>query len=166
MPTGMIVSFGGELVPAGFLLCDGSAINRSSFSALFVVIGENYGAGDGVTTFNLPNLQGKYPHGLSLIDVEFDTLGETGGQIEVTMDADQIPVHRHILRGGGSGDGNAPMNNNGPDSSDGGAVGTITPGQTDRGVTENTGIDNLTPSANNPHNNMSPFQIVNYLIQV
>lgn len=58
VPTGTILPFGGASAPDGFLLCDGSAVSRTTYAALFAVIGTAYGAGDGSTTFNVPNGQG------------------------------------------------------------------------------------------------------------
>lgn len=55
MPAGVIVPFAGTTVPAGYLLCDGSAISRTTYADLFAAIGTTYGPGDGNTTFNLPN---------------------------------------------------------------------------------------------------------------
>ena len=55
-PTGSIIPYAGSTAPTGFLLCDGSAISRTTYSALFSVIGTTYGEGDGNTTFNLPEL--------------------------------------------------------------------------------------------------------------
>lgn len=57
-PAGIIAPFAGTVIPAGWLLCDGSAIPRTDYADLFNAIGTTYGAGDGSTTFNLPNLQG------------------------------------------------------------------------------------------------------------
>ena len=56
MPAGVIVPFAGTTVPAGYLLCDGSAVSRTTYADLFAAIGTTYGAGDGNTTFNLPNI--------------------------------------------------------------------------------------------------------------
>ena len=56
MPAGVIVPFAGTTVPAGYLLCDGSAVSRTTYADLFAAIGTTYGAGDGNTTFNLPNM--------------------------------------------------------------------------------------------------------------
>lgn len=55
VPVGTIIPFAGNSVPQGYLLCDGSAISRTTYASLFAVIGTIYGAGDGSTTFNLPN---------------------------------------------------------------------------------------------------------------
>lgn len=55
VPIGTIIPFAGNSVPQGYLLCDGSAISRTDYASLFAVIGTIYGAGDGNSTFNLPN---------------------------------------------------------------------------------------------------------------
>ena len=62
-PTGSITAYAGDTVPYGWLLCDGSAVSRADYSALFSAIGTKYGAGDGSTTFNLPNLTGRFVEG-------------------------------------------------------------------------------------------------------
>lgn len=54
-PVGAIQAFGGSTAPLGWLMCDGSAVSRTTYAALFEVIGTRYGAGDGSTTFNLPS---------------------------------------------------------------------------------------------------------------
>lgn len=77
--VGSITMYGGSTVPSGYLLCDGQAVSRTTYSDLFDVIGTTYGAGDGSTTFNVPNLKGKIPVGLDSSDTDFDTLGEIGG---------------------------------------------------------------------------------------
>ena len=71
--------YAGSTSPAGYLLCDGTAVSRTIYSDLFDVIGTTYGSGDGSTTFNLPNLKGKVVVGQDSNDTSFDTLGETGG---------------------------------------------------------------------------------------
>jgi len=55
VPTGAIVEYGGAGVPTGYLLADGSAVSRTTYSALFTAIGTTFGVGDGSTTFNVPN---------------------------------------------------------------------------------------------------------------
>lgn len=59
VPVGTIIPFAGNSVPQGYLLCDGSAISRTTYASLFAVIGTIYGAGDGSTTFNLPDYREK-----------------------------------------------------------------------------------------------------------
>lgn len=56
IPAGMLAPYAGSAAPTGWLLCDGSAVSRVTYAALFVVISTTYGAGDGSTTFNIPNL--------------------------------------------------------------------------------------------------------------
>lgn len=58
-PTGAILAFAGSAAPAGWLLCDGSAVSRTAYAALFAAIATAYGAGDGTSTFNLPDLRGR-----------------------------------------------------------------------------------------------------------
>lgn len=56
-PVGAIIPYGGSTAPAGWLLCNGAAVSRTTYSDLFAVIGTKYGAGDGTTTFNLPDAE-------------------------------------------------------------------------------------------------------------
>ena len=62
-PTGVVQAFAGSTTPQGWLLCDGSAVSRTNYAALYAVIGTTYGAGNGSTTFNLPNLVDKFVEG-------------------------------------------------------------------------------------------------------
>lgn len=55
-PTGTILTNTTNILPPGYLLCNGTAVSRTTYSSLFTVIGTTYGEGDGSTTFNLPNL--------------------------------------------------------------------------------------------------------------
>lgn len=61
--AGTLLSWPNVTIPAGWLVCDGSAISRTTYKSLFDVIGETYGTGDGTTTFNLPN--GNIPLGIT-----------------------------------------------------------------------------------------------------
>lgn len=61
--VGVVQAFAGSTTPQGWLLCDGSAVSRTGYAALYAVIGTTYGAGDGSTTFNLPNLVDKFIQG-------------------------------------------------------------------------------------------------------
>ena len=65
--------------PTGYLLCDGTAVDRTTYAAMFAVISTAFGAGDGSMTFNLPNLKGRVPVGLDAAQTEFDVMGKTGG---------------------------------------------------------------------------------------
>jgi len=84
VPTGALFPFAGDpaTAPTGFLYCRGQDVSRTTYAALYAVLGTTYGAGDGSTTFGLPNLQTRVPAGLDKAgtpDTAFDTLGETGG---------------------------------------------------------------------------------------
>ena len=63
LPIGSYIQFAGSQAPAGFLVCNGGEISRTTYSALFAVIGTTYGSGDGSTTFNLPNLTDRFLQG-------------------------------------------------------------------------------------------------------
>lgn len=63
LPIGSYIQFAGSQAPEGFLVCNGGAISRTTYSALFAVIGTTYGSGDGSTTFNLPNLMDRFLQG-------------------------------------------------------------------------------------------------------
>ena len=78
MPTGTILAFGGSTIPDGYLLCDGPAISRTTFAALFAIIGTAFGAGDGSSTFNEPDLRDRVPLGKGTNN---DTLGAQNGSI-------------------------------------------------------------------------------------
>lgn len=63
IPTGSVIPFAGETPPEGFLLCNGQEVSRVTYARLFNVIKEKFGAGDGVTTFQVPNLVEKFIEG-------------------------------------------------------------------------------------------------------
>lgn len=81
--------------PQGFLFEDGSAVSRSTYAALFAVIGTTYGAGDGLTTFNLPDSTGRASVNISSADAEFNTIGEMTGSKTETISVAQMPSHTH-----------------------------------------------------------------------
>jgi microcystin-dependent protein len=78
-------------VPNGWLIANGQAISRSQYDELFGVIGTTYGGGDGSTTFNVPNLSGRFPLGVG----GSHGRSSTGGQETVTLTESQMPRHRH-----------------------------------------------------------------------
>ena len=63
VPTGAIIPFAGSSIPAGYLLCNGATVSRTTYANLFKVIGTTWGAGDGSTTFKLPDARGRFPEG-------------------------------------------------------------------------------------------------------
>lgn len=71
LPIGIVMPFAGSTSPSGWALCYGQALSRNNYSVLYGIIGTQYGAGDGSTTFNLPDLRGRVPAGR-------DNMGGTG----------------------------------------------------------------------------------------
>lgn len=63
IPPGTIIHYAGRTVPSGWLICNGAKVSRTNYAALFAAIGTTYGAGDGSTTFGLPNLNGRFLEG-------------------------------------------------------------------------------------------------------
>lgn len=91
MPSGTVLSFAGSTIPVGFLSCNGSAVSRITYSELFTAIGTAYGLGDGSTTFNVPNLNGR-------TDVGSGTYTDTGTGGLVTRSVGQaLGASVHIL---------------------------------------------------------------------
>jgi microcystin-dependent protein len=78
-------------LPYGYLLCNGQAISRSTYTHLFSVMGTTYGIGDGATTFNLPDLRAKIPFGASATY----PFGTTGGSANQTLDTTRMATHTH-----------------------------------------------------------------------
>ncbi len=93
--TGVVKMWVTSAAPAGYLLCDGSAVSRTTYSALSAVLGAvsyPYGAGDGSTTFNLPDLRGRMPVGIGT-NGDVDSLGESEGEAL----ASRRPRHKHTV---------------------------------------------------------------------
>ena len=85
---GVIQLYAGSSAPNGWLICNGQAVSRTTYAALFAVIGTTYGTGNGSTTFNIPNLVNKTVRGSN-------SLGKTGGADTITLTTAQIPAHSH-----------------------------------------------------------------------
>ena len=103
--TGEIKAWPISTPPSGYLVCDGAAVSRSTYSTLFGVIGTAWGAGDGSTTFNLPDLRGKVPVGYDASQTEFNAVGKMGGAKTVTLAAAEMPVHSHTVNSHSHGGG-------------------------------------------------------------
>lgn len=103
-PIGSVMLWAASGPPTGWLICNGQEVSRGLFNELFSLIGTTYGAGNGSSTFNLPNLASRIPVGLDSNDSDFNTLGKTGGQKTVALTTNQMPSHNHS--GNTSTDGN------------------------------------------------------------
>jgi len=92
-PTGNIKPWGGAVasIPTGFLLCDGAAVSRTDFANLFAVIASLYGDGDGSTTFNVPDLRGKFQRGAAAAA----NPGSTGGENTHALTIAELATHTH-----------------------------------------------------------------------
>ncbi|DBA76535.1 TPA: hypothetical protein ACH3X2_008590 [Trebouxia sp. C0005] len=84
-----------EATPDGWLPCDGKAVNREKYSQLFGVIKSAYGDGDGQTTFNVPNLQGRVAVGQGSEGSGFEKVGSTGGEAAHKLQEHEMPAHTH-----------------------------------------------------------------------
>ena len=103
-PVGSIVMYGAASAPTNWLLCDGTAVSRSTYSDLFSAISTTYGEGDGSLTFNVPNLQGVFPIGYdggssyalaATGGATTDTPTLSGSNAGTTLTSAQIPAHQH-----------------------------------------------------------------------
>src|SRR5690606_34297519 len=108
VPIGTVVDYAGTTAPAGWLFCAGQAVSRSTYAALFAVIGTTYGSGNGSTTFNLPDLRGRVTAGRDNMGgtsadrltnkpggVNGDVLGATGGAETQALIVSQLAKHFH-----------------------------------------------------------------------
>jgi microcystin-dependent protein len=75
--TGEVIMWPAAAAPTGYLLCDGAAVSRTTYAALFAIIGTTYGTGNGSTTFNLPNFTNRMPIGVG--DASKYSMGSVGG---------------------------------------------------------------------------------------
>lgn len=114
MPPGVVLEYAGASAPTGYLACDGTAVSRATYAALFAAIGTSYGAGDGSTTFNVPDRRDKTGVGAGSSYVRGATGGSTttgaagshshGGTTGSTvLNTTQIPAHTHTASTGGAG---------------------------------------------------------------
>lgn len=96
-PIGAMTEYGGATAPANWLLCDGSAVSRETYAALFAVIGTRYGAGDGSTTFNIPDFRETTPKGVGLTSNSSSHINSTGLTLGQFQD-DRLQSHTHDMQ--------------------------------------------------------------------
>jgi microcystin-dependent protein len=128
----MIIDFAGTAAPTGYLACDGSAVSRTTYAALFAAISTTWGAGNGTTTFNIPNLQRRVTVGSggSGTATLANSVGSTGGAETHTLITAEMPSHTHTLTANvslsssfGAGGNNAAVNSSAPTTSSTGGDG-------------------------------------------
>lgn len=185
-PVGTILMWAGasDAVPSGYLLCDGAAVSRTEYAALFSTLGTAFGVGDGSTTFSLPDLRARFVFGAN----STYTRGETGGEVNHTLTASEMPVHSHSCSDGGSH--THTMESGGEHTHSSGASGTISVSKGDgtsgtstvgKGGTADTGSAGLhthelgtasdhthsigNVGGGNAHNNMPPYIALAYIIR-
>jgi len=189
MPSGTIVQTARATSPDGWFLCQGQAISRTTYATLYAAIGTSYGSGDGSTTFNIPDLQGRVAVGKN--SGTFASLGATGGTETVTLTIAQMPSHTHIQNshnhiqdahnhnhrqwifngaassgthyGFGYSSNTGAANDTTAASSSGevqyGNYPTTATNQATTATNQNTGGDGS-------HNNLQPYIVLNYMIKV
>ena len=157
VPPGTIISYAGASLPSGYLWADGSAVSRTTYADLFAAIGTTYGAGNGSTTFNLPDTRGNVLVNKSTL-AAFNTLGKTGGEATHKLTTNEIPAHTHgeqfymdgyglrAIGGAETGSGGSPKMLESAGSSSAAATTTSTGG----------GL---------AHNNLQPYITVNMAIK-
>lgn len=193
VPIGAILPFAGSVVPLGYLLCDGSEVLISKYRDLYQIIGETYNGTaslQGLNTFRLPDLRGRFPLGKdnmdngesvqtstgSIIDggggnidrvpgIEADTIGRSGGNNRYILEVSNLPNHEHNLRGN-TGERYFSVRSDTAVPLDSGSFlgpGGITPNRMQY-LPSSGGIDTL-GVLNQPYPVMNPFLTLNYIIR-
>lgn len=149
--------------PQGWLLLQGQAVSRTTYAALFALLGTTYGAGNGSTTFNLPDMRGRVPVGVST-DTEFDALGKKFGTKTHTLTLAEMPSHNH----GDVTTWPAVHPNIYTGSSGGGGINMWSTGYVggDAGVwSSNFNHQHKSEGGGGAHNNIQPSIAINYIIR-
>lgn len=177
LPIGSVVMTARAVAATGYLLCQGQAISRSAFATLFGVIGTTYGVGDGVTTFNIPDLRGRSAVGPDAgtnrmgPGPAFAALGQVGGDYAMQFHdhgkgslqtSSESAAHQHLLPmvvgNRHEGEGFSYPNWNAGASAEYTGTETVVHGHTIEGRVEAAGAG--------AWQNLSPYQILNFMIKV
>lgn len=98
IPTGMVIPYLSDITPTGWLACTGGPVSRTTYADLFSVIGTRYGAGDGVTTFNLPDFRGRALIGAGQgTGLSLRSLGDDVGEEDHVLTVAELASHTHIV---------------------------------------------------------------------
>ncbi len=184
VPSGVIWAFGGVSAPTGFLLCDGSAVSRTGYAALYAAIGTAYGVGDGSTTFTLPDMRGRAPIGAGVYTDPVSgaitrAMGQAMGAEKHQLTSGEMPSHTHVQNahthgvtdpshthslvtdGGGSGASAAYSITN----SSGFPVAAVTSAALTGISINNATASNQATGGGAVHNNMQPSLVTNFIIK-
>ena len=189
VPAGAIMPFGGETAPEGWLLCDGTEVRKSDYNELFIAIKFNFKdatllADEGVNTFALPDLRGRFPLGLDnmggpsinrVTDIAADAIGGNAGDEGTTITLENLPEHEHDMEGESGTQYYATRVGAGAVLDDEAVSLTIEPGAggtqgfaSSGGVKQpNTVTDaggNIVPRLGEEMNVMNPYLALNYII--
>lgn len=178
IPIGMVVDYWGTTPPAGYLFAAGQEVSRSTYAALFAVIGTAAGAGNGSTTFNLPDYRGRVgagrenmanPATTRLNALFSSTLGAVGGAQAHTLTEAEMPAHKHTgataSAGAHSHSYNAAQATQGATGSDFGGV-TTSPQETEIAGAHTHTINMNETGGGTAHNNVQPTIICNKIMRV
>ena len=159
VPSGAVFCIAVATVPSDYLECNGAAVSRTTYSALFAVIGTAYGAGNGSSTFNVPDLRGEFIRGF---DNGKGTDPEPGGRSIATAQSDQNKAHNHTATSGVTDPGHTHVfSSNNSDSGDGNTLNdrsnepntrTMTSSSNGTGISVSTTIANDGGTENRPRN--------------
>ena len=139
-----------SVLPSSWDWCDGGTSSRTTDATLYAAIGTTYGAGDGSTTFNRPDMRGRAPVGLDSSQTEFDTLGEAYGAKTHTLTTAEMPAHDHGVAGKYAANLFSSTR-----AANAGSVGAF--------VVSSTAI--TAEGGGAAHNNIQPSRVVNFIIK-
>lgn len=156
---GQIGMFAGSFAPRGWAICRGQLLPISQYDALYSLLGTTYG-GDGVTTFGLPDLQGRTPVHQGTNQSQTYPIGSSGGVESVPLIPSQVPVHTHALQVADVGTSTDPANNVLAGTA---ALKQFVPSSAANASLNQAAISPF-PGGNQPHENRHPFLVINFII--